>query len=222
MSSAVIVSYDGTPNDDDALVLGRALSREGAGLALAYVRHSREIDPRREELARHDAERRLRAGIDLIGDAAVTAHVLYSAATADGLQELAAAQDARVLVFGSDYRTAPGRAEPPNTAQRLLEGSPRAIAIARAGLRLRPEEPLVTVAGANPADDPAVEATVAALSARLSLIRTEAAAGADLIVVGSRPGVGAGRVALSGAARGALSTARGSVLVLARERPLTL
>ena len=222
MSAAVIVSYDGTPNDDDALVLGRALSSEGSGMALAYVRHSREIDPRREELARHDAERRLRAGIDLIGDPSVQAHVLYSASTGDGLEQLAADADARVLVFGSDYRTAPGRAEPPNTAQRLLDGSPRAIAIARAGLRLSPEDPLATVAAANPGDDPAVEATVAALSSRLGLIRAEAAAGADLIVVGSQPGVTPGRVALSGSARGALSTARGSVLVLARERPLTL
>ena len=47
MSADLIVSYDGTPNDDDALALGRLLARAGATLALAYIRHAREFDPRR-------------------------------------------------------------------------------------------------------------------------------------------------------------------------------
>ncbi|MBV9943962.1 MAG: hypothetical protein JO262_17680, partial [Solirubrobacterales bacterium] len=62
VSSDLIVSYDGTANDDDALALGKLLARTGARLALAYIRHSREFDPRREELAQHDAERRLEQG----------------------------------------------------------------------------------------------------------------------------------------------------------------
>ena len=57
MSADIIVSYDGTPNDDDALALGQALAAGGASLALAYVRHSREFDPAREELAAHDVLR---------------------------------------------------------------------------------------------------------------------------------------------------------------------
>jgi nucleotide-binding universal stress UspA family protein len=223
MSAQTIVSYDGTPNDDDALILGAALSRGGDSLALAYVRHSREIDPRREELAQHDAERRLRSGIDLLGDPGVTAHVLFSGSTNEGLGQFAAAEGARLLVFASDYRTAPGRAEPGNTAQRLLDGGPFAVAVARAGLRVAADEPLATVAAANPQDDPAVEATVESLVGRLGLIQVEPNAGAvDLIVVGSQRGVPAGTLALSGSARSALNTARGSVLVLARERPLTL
>ena len=56
MSADVIISYDGTPNDDDALSLGKMLARAGATLALAYVRHSREFDPRREALAQHGGE----------------------------------------------------------------------------------------------------------------------------------------------------------------------
>jgi nucleotide-binding universal stress UspA family protein len=223
MSARVIVSYDGTPNDDDALVLGRALSGGGANLALAYVRHSRVLDPRREQLAQHDAERRLGAGIDLLGDPAVSSHVLFNASTNEGLEQLAASQGAGLVVFGSDYRTAPGRAEPGNTAQRLLDGGPLAIAVARAGLRLVPEEPLATIAAANPDDDPAVGVTVEAIIASLGLIRVPAESpSVDLIVVGSQPGVSAGTLVLSGAARASLNTARGSVLVLARERPLSL
>jgi len=40
MTLNTIVSYDGTPNDDDALAFARVLSAAGANLILAYVRHS--------------------------------------------------------------------------------------------------------------------------------------------------------------------------------------
>ena len=69
MAAGVIVSYDGTTNDDDALALARMLAAGGATLALAYVRHSREYDPRREEIAEHDARRRLEHGATWLGPA---------------------------------------------------------------------------------------------------------------------------------------------------------
>ena len=56
MPPAVIVSYDGTVNDDDGLALARMLAGAGATLALAYVRHSREYDLRREEIAASTVE----------------------------------------------------------------------------------------------------------------------------------------------------------------------
>ncbi|HWD84466.1 MAG TPA: universal stress protein, partial [Solirubrobacteraceae bacterium] len=145
MAADIIVSYDGTPNDDDALALGQALAASGATLALAYVRHSREFDQHREELAEHDAQRRLSAGLAALADPSVATHVVFSAATDRGLEQLAAEQGARLIVFGSDYRTTPGRAEPGNTAQRLLEGAPVAIAVAQAGLRLGPGSRIGTV-----------------------------------------------------------------------------
>src|SRR5437588_552642 len=58
MATSVIVSYDGTTHDDDALALARMLLAGGARLSLAYVRHSREYDPRREEIGVFDADRR--------------------------------------------------------------------------------------------------------------------------------------------------------------------
>lgn len=81
MSNAIIVSYDGTPNDDDALALGRMLARGGSPLALAYVRHSREFDPGREELAAHDANRRLEQGAAWLGDSSIPRHVVIHAST---------------------------------------------------------------------------------------------------------------------------------------------
>jgi nucleotide-binding universal stress UspA family protein len=221
MSADIIVSYDGTPNDDDALALGRALALGGAKLALAYVRHSREFDPRREELAQHDASRRLQAGVELLGDAGVDTHVIFSASTNDGLEQLAEREGAALLVFGSDYRTAPGRAEPGNTAQRLLDGGPLAIAVASAGLRLRNGEAIRTIATAGGGDS-SVTQTVDALRSKFGASLVGAGAEADLIVVGSQPGAHPGRVALSGATRAALNAARGSVLVLAAGTSLAL
>ena len=40
MALKIIVSYDDTDNDRDALALGRLLAYSGAELSLAYVRHS--------------------------------------------------------------------------------------------------------------------------------------------------------------------------------------
>ena len=121
VSSDLIVSYDGTANDDDALALGQLLARTGASMALAYIRHSREFDPRREELAQHDAERRLEQGAAWLGDPSIPRHVVFSGSTGEGLEQLAEAEQASVIVFGSDYRTPPGRAEPGTSAQALAD-----------------------------------------------------------------------------------------------------
>ena len=78
---SLIISYDGTPNDEDALALGKMLAPAGFRLALAYVRHSHEFDARREELAEHDAEQRLERGADLLSGLDVTRHIVMSAST---------------------------------------------------------------------------------------------------------------------------------------------
>ena len=219
MSADIIVSYDGTANDDDALALGRALGATGATLALAYVRHSREFDPRREELAQHDAQRRLRTGLGLLGRDDVATHVIFSASTDGGLEQLADAEGASVIVFGSDYRTAPGRAEPGNTAQRLLDGGKVAVAVAAAGYRLNPETPIRSIGVADGEADGSVTETVDALAAKLGAsAAVNAGQQLDLIVVGSQPNAPDGRIALGGSARAALNASRGSVLVLPRGR----
>ena len=79
MGANVIISYDGTANDDDALALGKMLAQAGFQLALAYVRHAREFDARREAVAQHDAEQRLERGAAALGDAEVARHVVIGA-----------------------------------------------------------------------------------------------------------------------------------------------
>jgi nucleotide-binding universal stress UspA family protein len=215
MSTDLIVSYDGTPNDDDALALGKMLARSGATLALAYVRHTHEFDPRREEIAQHDAERRLEHGIAWLGDPKIPCHIIVSGSTGEGLLALAQSEGAAMVVFGSDYRTTPGHADPGSTAWRLLEGGPVPVAVAAAGLRTRPNDKIDAIAVSDAEADSGAEQAAEALAARLGASVMRAGDGpADLIVVGSQPSAPPGRIALSGATRSRLNSMQGSVLVV--------
>lgn len=218
MSADLIVSYDGTENDDDALALAALLAGTGASMALAYIRHSREFDPAREAVAQHDAERRLEQGAARLGDATIPQHVVFNASTPEGLEQLAIAEGASAIVFGSDYRTPVGRAEPGGSAQQLLEGSSVAIAVAAAGLRAdaRAEISRIAVAAEDP--DGTALATVEALAATLhaSVVPADEDGAFDLIVVSSQAAAPEGRIALSGATRSLLNAVAGSVLALPR------
>jgi nucleotide-binding universal stress UspA family protein len=218
MAADLIISYDGTPNDDDALAMGKLLAQTGSSVALAYVRHSREFDPRREQVAQHDAEERLERGAALM-EAPVGRHVVVGAATGEVLGELAQREGASIIVFGSDYRTPLGRAEPGTSAQRLIEGGPVAIAVAAAGLRAKPDLAIrsIAVPFAGPVNDDA-RATAASLAVKLGATVVDANSGSvDLIVVGSQAGAVKGRVVVAGAVRNELNSARSSVLILPAE-----
>jgi nucleotide-binding universal stress UspA family protein len=217
MTSALIISYDGTANDDDALALGKLLSQTGSSVALAYVRHAREFDPRREQVAQYDAEQRLERGAALIG-IPVTQHVVVGASTGQVLGELAEELGASIIVFGSDYRTPLGRAEPGTSAQRLLENGTVAIAVAAAGLRAKQNSiKSIAVPFAGPINDDA-RATAQALATKLGAEVVDASADAiDLIVVGSQQGAPKGHVVVAGEVRNELNSARSSVVALPAE-----
>jgi nucleotide-binding universal stress UspA family protein len=222
MSVTAIISYDGTPNDDDALALGKRLAPAGITLALAYVRHSREFDPAREEVAQHDAEQRLEHGAALLGDPGVARHVVVGASTGDRLGELAEVEGASLIVFGSDYRTPPGHVEPGTSVQHLLDGGSAAIAIAAAGLRTSPDGAIQSIAVplAGPVNDVARQ-TANSLAGRLGgTVADSPAQSVDLIVVGSQPGAPQGHVVIGGDVRSELNNARSSVLVLAAGVPI--
>jgi nucleotide-binding universal stress UspA family protein len=223
VSSDLIISYDGTANDDDALALGKLLARTGASMALAYIRHAREFDPRREQLAQHDADRRLEQGVAWLGDASIPRHVVFSGSTGEGLEQLAEAEQASVIVFGSDYRTPPGHAEPGTSAQRLLEGGSVAIAVAAAGLRSQGDAGIGSIAVAAADGDTVAQESAQALADKLGAKIVELGPPTvDLIVVGSQPSASSRRITLSGATRTMLNSARGSVLVIPSGAPLRL
>jgi hypothetical protein len=220
MSIEIIVSYDGTTHDDDALMLGRMLAASGATLSLAYVRHSHEYDPRREEIAEHDAARRLEQGATWLGDESLTRHVVVNPSTSEGLGGLAASQGASLIVFGSDYRTPPGKVQPGGSAQGLLDNGAVAIAVAAAGLRIDADAKIKTVSVAGGPDGAAAQ-TAQTVASALGAELIEGRRDADLILVDSRPTAPEGKVGLDGATRAQLDSARGSVIVLPRGVSLT-
>ncbi|MGZ4385426.1 MAG: universal stress protein [Gaiellaceae bacterium] len=215
MAIKIIVSYDGTDMDQDALALGRLLAGGGASLALAYVRHAHEQGQERERLAEHEAEALLASGAELLEHPDLPRFVVFSASTPEGLQELAAKEGADLIVFGSEYRTTPGHVEAQTSAQRLLEGGPVAIAIAPSGLHKQPDAGIGTVAAVADAGDEGAQATAESLAKSLGAkLATSPREPTDLLVVSSKLGTPMGRVRVSAAAQYLIETVRCSVLVL--------
>jgi hypothetical protein len=126
-----------------------------------------------------------------------------------------------LVVFGSDYRTAPNHIEPGNTAQHMLDGGSVAVAIAPAGLRTKKDAAIKAIAVplAGPHNDVARE-TAAALADKLGAEVVPASGAVDLIVVGSQPEAPAGRVVVGGDVRTELDNARSPVLVLPAGSPI--
>ncbi len=222
MSLEMIISYDGTANDDDALALGKTLVPAGFTPALAYVRHAAEFDPKREELAQHDAEKRLERGAQLLGDPAVKREVAFGPSTGDVLGRLARSAGAPLVVFGSDYRTAPGHSQPGASAQHLLEGGLVSVAVAAAGLRTRLNDPIQSIAVpvAGPRNKDARQTAIMLAEKLGAKVEESPTEPVDLVVVGSQPGAPAGHVVVGGDVRAELDRARSSVLVVPAGAPL--
>jgi nucleotide-binding universal stress UspA family protein len=216
MPPNVIVSYDGTDNDRDALALGQVLAKAGASIALAYVRHARESDPVAEREAQADAEQLLAEGAGSLGGEVPT-HVVMSAATGSGLAALAEDVGADIIVFGSEYRTAPGHVQPGTSALSLLNGGPVAIAVAPAGMRNANVFVPRVLGEVSEAGDLAARETASSLAGALGAeMAPRADHAVDLIVLGSQGGATPGRVAISAATQYVIETARSPVLVVPR------
>lgn len=219
MSVNIIVSYDGTHNEDDALALGRLFAQAGAEVSLAYVRHTEEEEPERELLAQHEAEALLVRGAELLGEPDVAGHVVTDRSTPEGLASLAERIGAEMIVFCSDSHTAKGHIGVGNSARRLLEGGSTAIAIAPAGFARarRPQLERVLVAGDGSAHETAAS-LARALDAELA---SGAEEGISLLVVGSRPEAEPGRVSISAATENLIEVSRCPVVVVPRDRNLS-
>lgn len=216
MAPSVIVSYDGTPNDHDALALGRMLADAGATLALAYVRHAAEPEPDAERAEHARAEQLLADGAAAL-PGQVETHVIMSPGTGAGLAALAEDTGADMIVFGSEYRTAPGHLLPGTSAATLLNGGPVAIAIAPAEFRDGNGESPRSIGEISEQGDLAAGETASSLAtavgADIALRHDDAV---DLLVLGSQAAAPPGRVALSAAAQYVIETARCPVIVVPR------
>jgi len=126
--TSIIVSYDGTANENDALALGRIFGDAGSEVHVGYVRHSQEL------VSDQEAQQLLARATELYGGPLAGAHTVTNRSTPEGLASLAQQIGAEVVVFCSDSHTARGHISIGNSAQRLLEGGPVAVAIAPVGL----------------------------------------------------------------------------------------
>ena len=216
MPPRAIISYDDTPGDHDALVLGRILADAGASLTLAYVRHTTQSDRSREQLEEHEAKELLERGARRLAGVRVDTQVVVSPSTPEGLRRLAEQDEADIIVFGSDYRTASGHVAPQHSAQSLLEFGPAAVAIAPAGYH-EDGEPRIHRIGvlAIPGDD-ATLATARALADSFGATLTRDERQVDLLVVGSRLEAPHGQVLLSAQAQNEIENATCPVLVVPR------
>jgi nucleotide-binding universal stress UspA family protein len=213
---SVIVSYDGTDNDRDALALGRVFADAGADLSLAYVRHARDQAPDRERELQEVAEQLLAEGAASI-DQDVPTYVVMSPATGSGLAALAEDIGADVIVFGSEYRTALGHVQPGTSALSLISGGPIAVAVAPAGLRDQPDFAPRVLGEVSEAGDLSARETASSLADALGgQMAPRADHAVDLLVLGSQAGAPPGRVAVSAAAQYVIETARCPVLVVPR------
>ncbi|MBV9418119.1 MAG: universal stress protein [Solirubrobacterales bacterium] len=216
MAPRAIISYDDTPGDHDALMLGRILADAGASLTLAYVRHSTQIDRSREALEEDEAEALLGRGARWLAGLNVHTRVVVSPSTPEGLRRLAEEECADILVFGSDYRTPPGRVSPQHSTQSLLECGTTAVAIAPAGYRADRAPRVHRIGVLAIAGDDATLATARGLADSFGATLTRDERQVDMLVVGSRLEAPEGHVLLSAQAQNEIENATCPVLVVPR------
>ncbi|HYB24892.1 MAG TPA: hypothetical protein VED41_13905 [Solirubrobacteraceae bacterium] len=222
MSVKVIVSYDGTANEDDAIALGRLFGRAGAEVSLAYVRHAHEQDANRERAVEAQAHGLLEGGGQLLGDASAKLHVVTGRSTPEGLGKLAEAEHSDMIVFCSDSHTAKGHVSIGTSAERLLEGGVTAIAIAPVDaaehIDGKPVRKIVAVGDAEGGARETAESLAAALGAEVAPVLDDST---DILVIDSRADAQIGRVSLTSSASHLIETATCPVLVLARGAKLS-
>ena len=202
MSLHAIISYDDTQNDHDALMLGRLLAGAGAKLTVAYVRHTVQRSPDREELEIHEAQALLERGVRWLADP-------YGGAPRGPQRidrrgpRLARRAGAGRHRSSSDPSTAP----PPATSRwaarrRRCWSADRPLwRWPRPGIETDGEREIATI-GVLPgsADEAAIE-TAFSLAGRFGGQVVDRAHGVDLLVVGSRPEAPDGRVMISARSR---------------------
>lgn len=216
MTPKAIISYDGTANDQDALMLGRVLAGVGVSLELAYVRHTTQSERAREQLEEDEAHELLERGARMLGNLDVPRRVVVSGSTADGLRRLAQEAGADMLVFGSDYRTAAGHVSPQQSAQTLLDGGPVAIALAPASYRGEAATQYGRVGLLAVPNDLDALSTAHDLADALGTAVTCPEPHVDFLLVGSRAEAPQGRVMVSSRAQNELENAMSPVLVIPR------
>lgn len=136
MPPTIIIGYDGSDHAQDALALGDRLAGvTNASVILTSVLHD---DPlvgadEYERVLRTDLMEALGMARDRMQHGDVRLEVVAAPSAAHGLHQLAERTPADLIVVGSSHRGALGRILAGSVAERLLHGSPCAVAVAPAG-----------------------------------------------------------------------------------------
>src|SRR5271170_735671 len=205
----IIVSYDGTANEADAIAYGSLFARAGAEVSLGYVRHTNEA------VSDAEAQEVLDRGAALFDGTFASSHAVTDRSTPQGLSALAEQIGAQVVVFCSDSHTARGHVTIGNSAQQLLEGGPVAVAIAPAGLADGGKSDVQRIVAVGEAGgDGSAQATAQSLAGALGAeVVPVADEQTDLLVIDSRKDATPGRVSISSSAAHLIEIATCPVLV---------
>lgn len=134
----VVVGFDERPASRDALALARVLCEwSRAKLVVASVRpYWPELIGKEayDRTIREDDAWLHREAEKLLGDVAFSTFVVGGGHETGGLKEIAAVEDADLIVIGSTHRGPLGRVLPGSVGERVLDNAPCAVAIAPLGL----------------------------------------------------------------------------------------
>ncbi len=146
MASKLIIGYDGTPQGDDAVALGRLLAQAlGYRAVLAtVVPFGPGLAGRADEKVLADARQRLeQVAEERMGGADVEIDLVANRSPARGLYLLATEHSAGAIVVGSTHKGAVGRVVRGSVGENLLNGAPCAVAVAPRGYGAEEEHRLL-------------------------------------------------------------------------------
>jgi len=169
--STIVIGVDASSRSKDAIALGRRLasvSKVRVVVASAFPYSdvpSRASNSTYRAALRDDAldvARSMSEGLEGIAPERIHTRVLAQPSPAHGLHDLAHAERAALIIVGSSHTGHLGRVVPGSTGERLLHGTPCAVAVAPLGYAEIPSTPIRTVGVAY---NGSVEARAAVASA---------------------------------------------------------
>ena len=184
--TTILIGVDDSARSEDAVAFGRRLAGVTNGrvvVACAFPYSdvpSRAANLTYRDALKTDALRTARRMSDLLSN--VPSDRLHTAAVANpspahALHDIAEAEGAEIVVLGSTHTGRAGRVMPGSTAERLLHGSPCAIAVVPDGYREH-KQPAINHIGV------AYNGTVEAKSAVVAAAKAATALDAELSVIG--------------------------------------
>jgi nucleotide-binding universal stress UspA family protein len=160
--NTILIGVDASAASEDAVALGRRLALVGTGKVVTAV-VTPSAHPDRDQS--HATVRRMSGLLTGIDPERIRTAITTGRSPAEALHRLTETEQASVIVVGSSHRGRLGRVQPGGTGERLLFGSPCAVALAPDGYRAEAERPIRRVGIAFDGSPESGTAFAAALAA---------------------------------------------------------